>query len=189
MTAPVDDLTSLHLDAASDDPSQARAELLAAITKLKEVLGFLTHRGALAYKSNTENQTLTSGVPAALSFVAEDYDASSIHDPATNNNRLTVPAGVSKVKVSFKVSLDAFASGQFSVFLRKNGSAAFAGGAGGYSPTATALGNHIEGKTPAINVTAGDYFDLSAYQNSGGSVDVLGAATGQATWFAMEIIE
>jgi len=39
MTWPIDDLTTTHLDGAGDDPSQAREELLAAVSKLKEMLG------------------------------------------------------------------------------------------------------------------------------------------------------
>lgn len=43
MTWPTDDLTTTHLDAGTDDPSQARAELLAAVQKIQAIL---TQRGA-----------------------------------------------------------------------------------------------------------------------------------------------
>lgn len=42
MPLPIDNLTSVHLDAATDDPSQARAELLAAINKIKELIAALS---------------------------------------------------------------------------------------------------------------------------------------------------
>lgn len=41
MPLPIDNLTSVHLDAATDDPSQARVELLAMLNKLKEVIAVL----------------------------------------------------------------------------------------------------------------------------------------------------
>lgn len=39
MVWPIDDLTSAHLDAGTDDPKQARPELLAHINKFKTILG------------------------------------------------------------------------------------------------------------------------------------------------------
>lgn len=41
MPLPIDNLTSVHLDAATDDPSQARVELLAVLNKLREVIAVL----------------------------------------------------------------------------------------------------------------------------------------------------
>lgn len=42
MPLPIDNLTTTHLDAATDDPSQARAELLAGIVKIKELIAAIS---------------------------------------------------------------------------------------------------------------------------------------------------
>jgi hypothetical protein len=42
MTWPADDLTKVHLDSTTDDPSQARAELEALLDKVKLILGEVT---------------------------------------------------------------------------------------------------------------------------------------------------
>jgi hypothetical protein len=39
---------------------------------------------------------------------------------------------------------------------------------------------------PVISVVPGDYFEVFAFQQSGGNLDILAATT---TWFAMEIVE
>ncbi|MCL6557206.1 MAG: hypothetical protein K6U74_00105 [Firmicutes bacterium] len=41
MPLPVDNLTTLHLDAATDDPSQARVEIFNAVNKIKEIIAVL----------------------------------------------------------------------------------------------------------------------------------------------------
>lgn len=42
MPLPIDNLTTLHLDAATDDPSQAQPELLAAVNKIKELIAAIS---------------------------------------------------------------------------------------------------------------------------------------------------
>jgi hypothetical protein len=40
---------------------------------------------------------------------------------------------------------------------------------------------------PILDVIAGDYFEVFAYQSSGGAINVKGGAS--ASWFSMEIIK
>jgi len=51
---PTDTLTNTHLDDATDDPSQARVELNAAVLKLKDVLGEVTAGNTVADLESTQ---------------------------------------------------------------------------------------------------------------------------------------
>ena len=61
-------------------------------------------RGALAKKSaDLTAQNLTTAT--AVAWPAEAYDTDSIHDLVTNNSRLTVPSGVSYVRLTANLRL------------------------------------------------------------------------------------
>ena len=182
MVAPVDDLTKVHLDAGSDDPSQARAELEALLDKTKEVLAFLTHKGALVSKSAV--QSIPDATWTAFTWNTEDYDTDSIHDLVTNTERLTVPSGVTKVRLAGMSGFTANGTGQRHFKITKNGGG-FAGDAIFTWPTADATTIHYGPVASAIvAVTGGDYFEMEVYQNSGGALN-----GGWDSFFTMEIIE
>lgn len=140
-------------------------------------------RGALVGK--TSGQSVSTSNVTALTFDSEDYDTDTIHDNATNNTRLTVPTGVTKVRLSGQTVTSGISTGQFDVFIYKNGAAFTPGSATSrlrHSGTSTNPAQNVT--SSIISVASGDYFELMVAQYTGGAVTY-----GSTTWFSMEIIE
>ena len=148
--------------------------------------GKLAYRGALAYLSADQN--IGGNTPTILSFGNESYDTSSIHDNSTNPGRLTVPSGVTRVRVKAKVIFSANATGIRKATITKGGVVTYAGNPDEIKTAGTST-TTIYIESPVLTVVAGDYFEIYATQTSGGTLGVLGSASGDYTWFAMEIIE
>jgi len=120
-----------------------------------------------------------------IPFDDEEYDTDGIHDTVTNNDRLTVPAGVTKVKITGHIQFSSTSTvGRRTLEIVKNTSTI---------PSGVSLENKAAsaaGTTPCnvfsatLEVTGGDYFRLRARQDSGISLN-----TFTTSWFAMEIIE
>lgn len=134
-------------------------------------------RGALVY-----NTGVTTG---NITFTSEVYDTDGIHDNTTNPERLTVPSGVTKIKIKAQVRLEVAGSNTVaSIFITKNGGF-FPGGAKAVAinPTATSQTIYALLETPVITVAAGDFF-IIATPNT-----ILSDPSGEQFWFAMEIVE
>jgi len=139
-------------------------------------------RGALVGKS--ANQTLTSGVSAFITWNTEAYDTDSWHDNVTNNTRLTVPTGVSRVRVCSNVRWQNTSStGGRLLGIHKNG-ATFVGKGAAKIPAEFSSEQHI--CTAAVSVVATDYFEIFGFQDSGSNKNI---ETRDETWFSIEAIE
>lgn len=140
-------------------------------------------RGALVKKSADQTGADYTAGPA-IAWNAEEYDTDSIHDNATNNTRLTVPSGVTRVRLSGMVMVSNFTgSTDLSFYLSKNGAAPFTGWAGQKSD-ADDPGPYIGFHSAVLAVTSGDYFESNLYTFTDNSITVVAAGS----WFAMEII-
>jgi len=137
-------------------------------------------RGCLVKRSS--NISLLTSTNTVIDFDQEDYDTDNIHDNSTNNERLTVPTGVSKVRVTATIHFFPVEGGFRSLTIRKNGT---------YPYPVADIRNaiytsmYIPLSSPVIPVTAGDYFDLVTNQNSGSTVIL----DKDYIRFGMEIIE
>jgi hypothetical protein len=150
--------------------------------------------GALVYITAT--QSISDTTFTSINFTSEAYDTDSIHDNSTNNERLTVPAGVIKIRLSLQIGFAANATGGRAITLLKNGGPV---GVGGVWETETSpdasWDTMLTGTTGIISVTGGDYFEARVYQTSGGALNVVnapqfgGSGDPNQTWFAMEILE
>jgi hypothetical protein len=130
--------------------------------------------GAYAYKS--ANQTLTSGASTLISFNTENFDTNGFHDNATNNSRMTIPTGYGgKYLLSVMFYYASNAAGYRELTIKKNGSFINYFYAPGNSQPNTIQGALV------LSLVAGDYIELSSYQNTGGNLDVIGGA--DATYF------
>jgi hypothetical protein len=142
------------------------------------------HRGALVTKS-ADQTAADFTTPTAIPFDAESYDSDTIHDTATNNSRLTVPSGASKVRIIGQCRLTSVTADLFvNLSILKNGGSSF----DGFPAQNAEIGATIEKvnvSSPVLVVTPGDYFELMLEVQTDTSITV--ATVG--TWFAMEIIE
>lgn len=138
-------------------------------------------KGALV-KRSTGNQTISAGVYTAIQFAAEEYDTDNFHDNATNNTRLTIPSGVSRVRVSGSVKHSGAPAGTQITHIRKNGSN-FVG-----QPAIRLTNCDVDVTmaitSPVVNVVAGDYFELFVYAASGATIQ-----TAAETYFGIEVVE
>ena len=102
-TAELNYLDNTDLTAAD---LQKLADITVSASQINSTLSF---RGALV--RNSGNQSVDSSSGTDLSWDTEEYDTDSIHESVTNPTRLTVPSGVTKVKLSGKMYLQAHTSG------------------------------------------------------------------------------
>lgn len=145
----------------------------------------MAFRGALVYDST--DQTLTTGTQTALDFDTEAYDSDGIHEGVTNPERLTVPSGVSYVRLRGQIRYESDTDTNLRyAFIQKNGAGNYNGRAIDWRSNINGSVMIIDVETPVIAVSLGDYFTLEGRQNSGGDLDV---QMGVDTWFAMEILE
>jgi len=140
-------------------------------------------RGVLVDKASVL-QTITNATNTPLTWTSEQYDTDNIHDNAVNNTRLTVPAGVTKVRIWGKYRWDNSNSGERRGSITKNGLFTYVG-MGQISDAAHDEINITQTQTAILTVTNGDYFEFQALQSSGASLGVQGSVA----WFCMEIIE
>lgn len=73
MPLPIDDLTTIHLDASTDDPSQARVEMLAVVNKTKAIIAVLDDGAGSGINADMVDgqhaSSLTAFVPAGIGAV------------------------------------------------------------------------------------------------------------------------
>lgn len=136
-------------------------------------------RGARVYLST--NLTITSSANITLAFDSETYDTDSIHE-ATNSSRLTVPTGVSKVRITANICYAETVNNYCHAEIWDDEAVLFASS---NQQLATAVSANFSLSTGVINVTPADYFYINLYHQYGSS-RLLSAA---GSSFAMEIIE
>ncbi|MNJ99725.1 hypothetical protein D3C87_175060 [compost metagenome] len=126
---------------------------------------------AKVYK--TGDQTLVNSVWTKLTWNAEVWDTSDLHDNVTNNQRFTVPAGgAGKYIINISVNYATNSAGARWVMYYKNGAGVdycnrLSDGAQGGASNISCL--WVE------DLADGDYIEVSGYQSSGGGLNVLAA--------------
>ena len=141
----------------------------------------LKARGALLRL--TADKSIPSGTPTVINWDSPVYDTSNFWS-AGNPSRLTVPIGVSKVRLTTHISWQSNNNGERAVFICHNGYPLWFGGA---ADTRAPLRTEsvISISTAVVEVAAGDYFGVRVVQSSGVALDVLRAGTS----FSIEVIE
>jgi len=131
------------------------------------------------WASRNSSFNVASGASVAIPFDAEIYDTAGIHDPVTNNTRLTVPVGTVWCRLHSQLRWSANFATAFN--FRKNG--VYTPEIGYMSETAAAgqqLVSHV------LPVVAGDYFESWVYNGAGGTRTIL-QSTGWPS-FSMELL-
>ena len=121
------------------------------------------------------NQSISSSTLTNVSWNAEDYDTDGFHDNSTNNSRITIPNGkTGYYSVNGIVMFDGNANGNRQLSIHKNGV---------YwqwllmYPTGGSAQSYLINQT--IYLVAGDYIQITAYQTSGTSLNLLEISNGQ----------
>jgi hypothetical protein len=159
-------------------------QVLTKLSGVDQDVGWRGFRGALVKKAADQTAAnYTAGVKIA--WDAEEFDTNTIHDNVTNNTRLTVPTGASKVRLSATVasSLDTLDTWKL-LQIAKNGSVDWVG-AGGTTHDVGASGPTVSCHSAIVNVTPGDYFEVHYQTESDTSITILATRS----WFQMQIIE
>jgi hypothetical protein len=162
-------------------PGAEETDLRAAVRAL------LPYRGVLVHPSITDTGANISATPSK-SFDTEDHDTDGFHDPATNPERVTIPAGVSKVRLTAGLETGSQTVGTYmTAMIRKwDGATLTSNFAGrGYTETyVNTTGNwRVQAWSAILEVVAGDQFALGIFA-SDTSVDV-----GTRTFLGLEVLE
>jgi len=146
-------------------------------------------RGCRVYLSQI-NTSITSASHYDVDFDSEVYDTDSIHDTVTNNTRLTVPTGVTKVRLTANVhmQLSATATKFLEVTITKNGSSAFNMARAVALMPDVSNGTGLCITTGILTAVATDYYEITVWHNEGSALNLLGGDV-YSSWFELEIIE
>lgn len=119
--------------------------------------------------TKSATQALANGVETAITFNGESWDTNAFHDNATNNTRITIPAGkAGKYAVYMECDFEAL-SGQPYSHLKKNGATV------SFPEVREATGGGFSTKFTSyvlIDLAVADYIELFLHQNSGSSKNV-----------------
>jgi uncharacterized protein YaiE (UPF0345 family) len=141
----------------------------------------LPFRGALLRRS-TNFSVATTGAYVAVPWQSAEYDSDAFWD-AGQPSRLTVPAGVTKVRIVGNIEWQTSPTSQL-VEVRKNGNSVPGGGSfivrgdSGYSNQMRNLSSAV------LPVSTGDWFELAVYVGAAGELRGL-----ERTWLAIEVVE
>lgn len=119
------------------------------------------------------NQAIPDATVTALNFTAESYDVGGLHDNGVLPNRLTLPGnGSGTYLIHGQATFAANATGRRELYIYKN--SVLAATVKEFGPDA--------GQQTVLQVSmqdtasAGDYYELRVYQNSGGNLDAVNGA-------------
>lgn len=142
-------------------------------------------RPALVVVTRSADKSLANNTATTIDWDVNETDEVSGHSTSTNNSRLTVPSGYTKVRLTGYVVWASNSNLQRYIFLLKNG------GATAIQAAQIAAINEapLELVSRWMPVTAGDYFELQALQNSAGALSLRGPAGnwGGQSFFQMEL--
>jgi hypothetical protein len=123
------------------------------------------------YLSKSANQSLANNTTVNITFDTEQYDTDGFHSTTTNTQRITIPTGkAGKYLIIGQLAYASNSTGLRYATLNKNGSTNFG----------RAMNAAINGDvtwlvvSSVINLAEGDYVQMNADQNSGGSLNALG---------------
>lgn len=146
-------------------------------------LDFL-HTAKAARVRSSGNQSIPNATFTALTFNTEDFDIWDLHESVTHPTRLTIPTTLPGIWiVRANVTFAANATGTRAIELRLNGSTVTAGPNGVF---ALASGTTAIQVVTSFNLSAGDYIEALAYQDSGGA---LNATFGSALTFLEAVMQ
>jgi hypothetical protein len=134
--------------------------------------GGSTYVGASTY--NTVNQTLSNSTTTAVTWDSEYFDTDALHSTSSNTSRFTVPTGKGgKYLISGTIAFDVSNVGNRATYIYKNGSLFQINNSGPGVSTNGVFLNFSQ----VLNLVAGDYIEIFAWQSSGGNLTIQGTTT------------
>lgn len=121
-------------------------------------------------------QSISHNLSTNINFTAESYDPFNFHDNVTNNDRLTVPAGLAgKYVASAQAFFAGNVTGSRSVGIdRDRGGVISNWGQQQQGPSANASEFAVPNCTAILDLAVGDIVRCSTLQTSGGALNVTG---------------
>lgn len=138
----------------------------------------------MALVQKTTGQAISAGTTTTVTWNTEVTDTDAWHDNSTNNSRLTVPSGVSLVRVSASLRHEdttGTSASQFVLNFLKNG--ASVPGLPARDHPRSALGNYLHAASAILAVSAGDFFECQAFTTEARTIQA-----DDASWFQIEEI-
>jgi hypothetical protein len=135
--------------------------------------------GACVRVVKNADQSIPTNSWTAVTFQSESYDDFGMWSSA-NSERLTVPYGVSRVRLTANIAFESNSSGYRYIAIERNNGERVAS-----QLQVATLNSQINLCSSPINVSENDYFIVYAEQNTGGNLNVL---VSSETSFGMEVI-
>jgi hypothetical protein len=129
----------------------------------------------------TADETIADQTTTVIPWDAAEFDTDGFWSPA-NPSRLTMPAGVSRVRLIGNLRWENNGSGNRQAWLTKNG-AGFPGAPMVMHGAGSVVGQNLA--TVPLAVSAGDFFELAAWHSAGGAINV---EPHDQTWIGVEVV-
>jgi hypothetical protein len=122
----------------------------------------------------TNPQSLANNTTSAVVYDTESYDIGDLHDTVTNNTRFTIPVGGAGTwLMEFTTQFNTSTNARFVIGTSKNGSFAGDNARYGFDLQATpTAGTIVITGTMFHEFVEGDYVESTAYQNTGGAINI-----------------
>ncbi len=117
-----------------------------------------------------------------IEWTAADYDTDSFFG-GSGTSTFTVPGGVSKVILRSQIRWNSNLTNMREFVITKNGSGSYAGRAYVQNSARSKLMQNLT--SPVLNVTAGDIFRCVAFQDSGGTQQIM---SDYSSWFSIQAL-
>jgi hypothetical protein len=133
------------------------------------------------YLSKSANQSIANNTTTSITFNTEQFDTDGFHSTVTNTERITIPVGkAGKYLIIGQLAYASNSTGNRYISLNKNGTIDF-----GRLNVAAFNGDvtWVIAST-VLNLAEGDYVQINADQNSGGSLNALGSDINVTTFSA-----
>lgn len=132
----------------------------------------------MAYRTADLNITVNNTFEA-VSWDAEEFDSTSMHDNSTNPSRITIQnSGRYLVIAQIGWGASSLSTRAFDMEIRKNGSGTAIDGKGGLLVSTTILNVQHENITRVLDLTAGDYLEVFVKINDATlNPDILGSSS------------
>lgn len=119
---------------------------------------------------NSANIAVANTTNTIITFDTEEFDVGGMHSTTTNTGRITIPTGGDGTYlVGCHASWAANATGARSIYIRLNGSTLLVPDT---KPASSATVVERMGCSTIAKLVAGDYVEVIAYQESGGSLNI-----------------